>query len=102
MVLWQKIKKNLSDVTTLSLICAFGGVLVWARCEKQRAIKYQIENTKIQIENEILLKENEHYRKENIKIKERWDSIDNVLDTLSKSELKEFWSDYKIRYGLHK
>lgn len=95
---------------TIHILSAFAvvGLLIMWRCERQNAVEYAEEKVKLEQENEILWneidKDKEEIKKlrdENKELIQERDSINIAIDTMSTSELKNFWSDYKRHY-LHK
>ena len=101
----KKIKNNIlqSDSMTVIFIAVIGGLLIWSRCERKRAIKYQEEKTRLEIENTYLDSRNKELTEHNKKLldtnqyfrNEYKDSIINAINNMSKQELKDLFSKYR-------
>ena len=88
----------------ISGVLILGLVIMW-RCERKNAIEYTEQKIKLESENETLkteiLKDLDRIKKlkdENKKLIQERDSINVAIDTMSVSQLKDFWADYKRHY----
>lgn len=83
------------------------GLIVMWRCERQNAIDFEIKKNRIENENRALIESNELSSKliqklidKNKNLEHERDSINFIIDTMSATQLKDFWAEYK-GYYLH-